>query len=283
MADEEGALFESALNDAPDVAQPEPVQDTPEVVRDEKGRFASKQPEPEPVAEAPVMEAQTEPEPKERDQGIPPWRLREEAEARRAAEERASQHERQLAEMRTQLAQLQQSKQPPTPAPNVFEDPDGYTNYVQQQQASQLNQTRLETRFEISETLIRDKMGDAKFEELKQWAHGRASDPAFEAKLLASRHPWGEAAKLFQQEQVLTQVGSDPNAWFEKQLEERMSKDPAFQTKLMERIRGTVQQQRPAPITQLPPSLNKATAAAPMDSDGEDLSDAGLLKTALRR
>lgn len=279
MADEDDALFESALNDVPETAQPEPVQETPEVARDEKGRFASKQPEPEPVAEAPA-EPIAEPEPKERDQGIPPWRLREEAEARRAAEERAAQYERQLAEMR---AQQQQNRQPPTPAPNVFEDPDGYTNYVQQQQASQLNQTRLEQRFELSETLIRDKMGDEKFEDLRRWAQGRTQDPAFEAKLLASKHPWGEAAKIYQQEQVLSQVGSDPNAWFEKQLEERMSKDPTFQTKLMERIRGTVQQQRPAPITQLPPSLNKATAAAPMDSDGEDLSDAGLLKTALRR
>lgn len=279
MSDEDQALFDSAIADAPETS--EPVNEPVAQPRDDHGRFAPKQ-----QAEAVAPEIKTpEPElhaqePQPQLQGIPPWRLKEEADARRAAEERAARLEREFEELR-RLQVQQQPKPEPRPVPNVFEDPDGYTRYVQDQQSSHLHQSRMEARFELSETLMRDKMGDEKFEELRKWALGKTSDPAFEAKVMGSRHPWGEASRLFDQERVLSQVGNDPNAWFEKQLEERL-KDPALQTKLIERLRGNVQQSRPS-VTQLPPSLNKATAASPPGDDDEDGSDAGLLKSALRR
>lgn len=275
MADTDQEMFESALSDTPVEAVETPSEPVVQP-RDESGRFAAKEKPQEPVAD-PV-----EPEkPQDKDHGIPPWRLREEADARRAAEERAARLEREFEELRR--SQIQQQPRPePKPAPNVFEDPDGYTRYVQDQQSSHLQQSRLEARFELSETLMRDKMGDERFDELRKWALGKTQDPAFEAKMMGSKHPWGEASRLFDQERVLSQVGADPNAWFEKQLEERL-KDQAFSGKMLERIRGNVQQNGRPPVTQLPPSLNKATAAAPPGGDGEDEGEAGLLKSALRR
>lgn len=258
---------------------------------DEQGRFAPKvapegvPPEapPQPAPEPEPARAQEQPKPDEprEPHGIPPWRLKEEADARRAAEDRARQYEQEKAELLRQIAQAQQSKQKEIPLPNAWEDPDGYAKYFHEQQVAHSHQARMEARFEISETLMRDKMGDAKFEELKQWSLSKTQDPAFEAKMMTSKHPWGEASRLYEQERVLSQVGSDPNAWFEKQLEDRL-KDPTHQAKLIERIRGNVQPQRP-PVTQLPPSLNKAAAAASFDADGDDDSEAGLLKAALRR
>jgi len=58
-------------------------------------------------------------------------------------------------------------------------------------------------------------------------------------------------------------------------------KDAAFQSKLLERIRGQAQQ-RPS-ATQLPPSLNRATTASAPQDDDDDGTEAGLLKSALRR
>ena len=58
-------------------------------------------------------------------------------------------------------------------------------------------------------------------------------------------------------------------------------KDPAFQAKLLERIRGSAQA-RPG-TTQLPPSLNRVSGAAPaVVEDGDDNSDAGIFRYATR-
>jgi hypothetical protein len=68
---------------------------------------------------------------------VPSWRLRESTEGRIAAETAQRATEAELAQTRFQLQQIQQqqsSQQQPAPeVPDVFEDPIGYTEYMQQQ------------------------------------------------------------------------------------------------------------------------------------------------------
>lgn len=281
MADEERAMFDSAMEDAPAETAEQPSQP-----RDEQGRFAPKpaeaaqdqvtQPAPEPAIE-PATPTQ---EPQPQTQGIPPWRLKEEADARRAVEA-------ELAEMRRELVQLRQPKQPEK-VPDLYEDPGAFVDHGVRQQIDPVKSEIANLREYYSrKDAIREHGAEkvkAAYDALGQGI--RSNDP--EAAMVYQRamqspDPFGDIMSWHQKQTLFSQVGSDPNAWLEKQLEERL-KDPTYQAKLLERIRGNVQQQPNRPsVTQLPPSLNKVTSAAPPGDAGDDEGDAGLLKSALRR
>ncbi|HTG16534.1 MAG TPA: hypothetical protein VK747_14900 [Blastocatellia bacterium] len=272
MADIEQEIFDSALTDEPGEVQVEPVQTEqepePAVSRDEQGRFAPKPEE----AEKP---AKTE----EREPGPPAWRLKEEADARRAAEHRASTLEAQLQQF------LQQKEQ--KPAPDIFEDAP---KFVDQRVGSQVDPIRQEIgqlrEFYSQREAIRSH-GQEKVKAAYDWiAQGMQSrDPermAIYNRAMTSFDPYGEIVNSHAKQTVFEQIGSDPNAYVEKQLEEKL-KDPTFAAKMLERIRGVTQQARPPGITQLPPSLGRSSSSAsPREGDDEDNSDAGLFRQATR-
>jgi hypothetical protein len=296
MADDDRALFESAL-------EPVELEADAGQARDERGRFASK-PEGEtepPAAQAvaeqlpeptvtpedqPANPASEKPKPEPRD-GIPSWRLKEEADARRAAEERATRLDRELAEMRHAIQQAQRQQAPAQSPPDFWEDQAGY---VRHEATALVDPIRAEMaglrEFYSRKDAIRqygEEKVKAAYDALGEGL--RVSNPEsvmIYQRAMQSLDPFGDIMQWHQRQTIFSQVGSDPNAWFEKQLDERM-KDPAMQAKLIERIRGNVQAQPNRPsVTQLPPSLNKATASAPPGDDDDD-GEAGLLRAALRR
>lgn len=276
MAEDDKELFESAFQDEAPVETPEPEapQERP---RDEHGRFANKAQE-EAEQPAPLLE---KPEPKT--EGIPSWRLKEEAEARRAAEDRASRLDREMAELRQQVAQSSKKAEPEQPAPEPW-DP-GYTQYVQNQAASAV-EARYETAIQAmaKETAFARHTEDVVTAAEKAFVeanNSRTLDQADFNRVMNAPNRYSAVVDWHKRQQVYSTVGNDPNAWLEKQLDERL-KDPAYQAQLIERIRGTAQPQPGTrPVTQLPPSLNRATRA--VSSAEDDDSDAGLLKSALRR
>jgi hypothetical protein len=264
-------IFESALTDEPVeaqvVEQPEQIEPEPAVVRDEQGRFA---PKPEAPAEKPAKE---EPE-----RGPPAWRLKEEADARRAAEERARTLEAQLQNF------LQQKEQ--KPKPDMFENPDAFVEQGVNTAVDPIKREIGQLREFYSQREAIREHGAEKVKAAYEWiAQGMQSrDPermAIYNRAMTSFDPYGEIVNSHNKQTVFEQIGSDPNAYVEKQLEEKL-KDPAFAAKMLERIRGATQQARP-PITQLPPSLGRASSAAPRSEDDGDDSEAGLLRNALRR
>ena len=98
---------------------------------------------------------------------------------------------------------------------------------------------------------------------------------------MSSIDPYGDIMKWHKKQTIFSTIGDDPEAFVERQIEERL-KDPTYQAKVLERIRGTAQS-RPSTVTPLPPSINRATSAAALSGDDEDESEAGLLQSALRR
>lgn len=278
MADEDQALFDSALSDAPET----PAEPAPQP-RDESGRFAAKQAEvveqPKTPETHPVVTPEPTQEPQPQMQGIPPWRLKEEADARRALEA-------EVAEMRRELAQARQPKQP-DPVPDLYENPTAFVDHGVKQHVDPIRSEIANLREHYSRQEAIRQHGQEKVAAAYQALDAalRSRDP--EASMVYHRakesiDPFGDIMNWHTKRSLFEQVGSDPNAWFEKQLEERM-KDQAFSGKILERIRGNVQQAGRPPVTQLPPSLNKATSAADPGDDGEDEGEAGLLKSALRR
>lgn len=106
-----------------------------ETPRDERGRFAPKtvaEQEAETAAQA-QPEAPVTEQPKDTNQGIPPWRLKEEADARRAASEEAQRYRNEVDELRRQMQAIQKQNEPKPPVPDLYENPDAFVDYRNQQ------------------------------------------------------------------------------------------------------------------------------------------------------
>lgn len=290
MADNDQDIWDSV--DETEVAQVETpqVEDVAETAettpRDERGRFAPKQAaeeQAEPVAQE--QPAAVEPQ-KDASQGIPPWRLKEEADARRAAEERAANHERELAEMRRQLQAMQKQNEPKPAVPDIWENADGFVDHRTNQAIEPIKGEISQLREYYSQRdAIREHGAEkvkAAYDALAQGLSAR--DPeviTVYQRAMSSIDPYGDIMKWHKKQTIFSTIGDDPEAFVERQIEERL-KDPTYQAKVLERIRGTAQT-RPSTVTPLPPSLNRATSAAALGGDDEDESDAGLLQSALRR
>lgn len=268
-------IFASALTDEPEVETPEAEQpeepeqpETIAVARDEHGRFA---PKPEPV------EAKEQPQP-EPERGPPAWRLKEEADARRAAEQERDRYRIELENFRRQ----QEQQKPP---PDIFENPGAFVDQGVRTAVDPIKQEMSQLREFYSQREAVKEHGADKVKAAYDWiAEGMQSrDPermAIYQRAMGSFDPYGDIVQSHIKNELFRQIGTDPSAYVEKQLEERL-KDPAYQAKLLERIRGATQA-RPSTVTQLPPSLSRAAGGVPRTADDDDDSDAGLFRQATR-
>lgn len=287
-------LLAGALGSEPETVTQEPeaieaaVEDRP---RDEHGRFAPKKgAEP---AETVQPEAQADAQ--REDAHVPSWRLREVSEAKRAAERRAEENERKARELEQLLQQIQRSQQPQQQPQNLVDalfgdKPEEAIGQVVspilqpfQKMAVEAKQRadRLEAAFQYSREDV-----EAAEKAFNEAAASGQMDRNEWARIQNSPNPFAAAVEWHKRNTVLSEVGTDPNAWLEKKLEERLN-DPAFLAKAIERVRGGQAPQAggsaPSTVTRLPPSLNRAAGSAPRGSDDIDDSDRGLLKSFLPR
>jgi hypothetical protein len=292
-------IFASAMSDTPAPAEEQnvntPVEATeatteakPEVPRDDKGRFAPKAPEaPEPAvqetAPQPVADAVTPPvnTREDTDAKVPSWRLAEEATRRREAEQ-------QLAEMRAEMRQIQQMQlaaqrqQTPQPEPvDPFVDPQGFAQSIQGQFEGKLKEIQLQHSLQFARFAHKETF-DRAYEEFVDYAH-KTRDQATYQRIMQSSDP-GEALVSWYKDQQLHKElgGSDLNSFLAKQREEWL-KDPAVQAQVIEAFKATQQQAQPSNITNLPPSLSRATSAAPSHNEDGAWSQEAIFKHAMKR
>lgn len=278
-------ILDSALTDelpeAEVVEQPQAEQPEGQP-RDDHGRFAARQ-----EAEQ-QPEAQPEPQAQQPEANVPSWRLREERERAEAAERRFQEAQtnwqRQLEQLQTRLPQPEKPK-----APDVFEDPNGFLNHGVREAINpiqdQIGQLR---EFYSRKEAIREHGQEkvtAAYNAIAQGMQNR--DPEAQSvyqRAMASMDPFGEIVGWHQQKAVFSQIGNDPNAWFEKELERRMA-DPKFAASQFEKIQQSArggQQPQGNNLIQLPPSLNKVPTAQSASDDDGDMSDGALFRHAMR-
>lgn len=302
--DTDQEIFASAVSDEP-ISQPEP-EAAPEPVasesqpeptgqsRDERGRFAAAEGAP-PAAEAPPAPTpgQEQQPTGERDAHIPAWRLREVAEERNKARERAEQAERRAAELEAHVraSQRQQTPQEPPKVPDIFEDPNAFLEHGVKQALSPVQSEVAQLReFYSRREAVREhgaETVDKAYDAIEQAL--RSGDPEANVAFLRAQRsldPFGEIVTWHQKNSVLREIGTDPNAWFEKRMEAMLA-DPAQKAKLLERASGQApppapNAARPGTTVQLPPSLSRIPSAAPALGEAGDMSDASLFSNALR-
>ena len=231
-----------------------PAEDTPEtpdIPRDEHGRFAAKETGVEP-------EQETEPEqvPPTSDK-LPPDTfkgLKEEREKRQALE-------RELQQLREQF-QAQQT--PPPPPPSIWEDDQGALAHVQQQAVSQaVQQATFNARLDMSEMMVRQANPD--FEDMKaRFLSMAEQNPALRQQALSDPHPWNKAYQLAKNAAKMEALGT-----FDVD---------ELKAKMREEIMAEMQsQQAPVARPAVPPSLtgerNVGSRSGPAWAGPPSLSD----------
>jgi hypothetical protein len=271
---EDSDLYDAAIG----LSEPKQEQEAKEQrARDEKGRFAAKA---EQEAEEAPLVVETQPEqPKEGkvDHRIPLTELLNEREKRQAEQRRAEAALRELEELRKQL------QAPPKQVPDQFAQPEAYNEYWEQRIAEQQNSFQQAMRNQEANISLR----------LAHMQHGETFEQAYNALIekaesgdrgpaqavANSPDPGRTLVEWYSREKTLQEVGTDPNAYVQKKLEEALN-DPQFLAKALEKARGVASTQ-PTQV-KLPPSLNKAAPAARAD-DGATLSDVGLYHHSIGR
>jgi hypothetical protein len=190
---------------------------------------------------------------------IPRQAFDRERQRRQDWKEKAARLEGQLAEMtRQQEAAQRAASQPPPqpvyrqPAPDPAADPHGYANYVRQQQM----EAQLNHQLNVSEMLLREKIGDAKVSEyVNEFKELAQRDQTLYGKLYSQPHPYSWMQREVERQRVLRDVGDDPSAYRSKIEAEARAKWEAEATA----------RQPPAPVSPaagLQPSLATARSVA---------------------
>jgi hypothetical protein len=273
--------MESTEQDVYDQSIAEQTENTPETpveapveakegrVRDEKGRFAPTAPGPsEEVAQeaAPQPEAEKPASPEGDGARVPSWRLAEEAERRRTAEQALNELRNELRQMQQQMYQQPQAPVPAEPV-DIFADPQGFVNNLQGNFDQRLRALQLENSLRFAHFAHKDMFNEA-YQNFTDHVQ-KTRDQASYQRVMASNDP-GEAIVQWWKEQQLHKElgGSDLKSFLEKQREEWL-KDPAVQAKVIEAFKATQQAQSPSnTLTNLPPSLSKASAARSAHDEG---------------
>jgi len=227
-------------------------------------------PAPAPPPEPPPPAAVEPPEP-----GVPTWRLREEAEGRRAAEDRARALEARLNEVAVHLRQQEKK-------PDFFENPDQATEAIIQRYLQPVVEHQNAVSMYNSKLIAEARHGGDKVAEAEAaFLESRAQqtlDVADYERVVQSPNRYDAVVQWHRKQSTLAAVGDDPNAWFEKKLAEKMA-DPTFQASMLEKVRGNAAT-RPSE-TRLPPSLSRTTAAASNSERVGDMSNESLFRYAM--
>lgn len=236
---------------------------------------------PTPAAEPPaatIPEQRSEP-------AIPPARLREEADARRAAERDRDELRERLNRLESQQQQHQPAQDQRKPA-EFWDNPDEWGKSL----VTPIQEQLFQQRQGVSRLLAEEKHGSdtvkAAFQALGE---SMQADPAVQTdymRIMRSSHPYGELVAWHKNRQVLTEIGSDPAAYRSRILEEAM-KDPEVQQRFLAQIRGGAQPTVEAPgrrpaVPAIPSLQSIGTAAGPASAAGEQ-SDAELFTATTSR
>ena len=156
--------------------------------------------EPEPVIEAPVIEAPTERE----DKSVPLATFLDMRDKLKEAERRA-------AELEAAKPKVERT------APDPFDDPNGYAAY----QSQMVQEAVIGQKFEMSDLIARQSHGDEVVEAATTWAAEKAkANPAFAAEYMKERHPIDWIVRQHKRDGLMQQVGEDPDEFVRRRAAE---------------------------------------------------------------
>lgn len=249
------AAADTATDPEPDKPEAEP-KEAKGPQRGPDGKF-------QPKAEAPKAEAKPEPEGEADEPDTDPknWTYsayKDEKEKRKAYEAEAREAKRRADELERRFQEMERQRQMQSqPAPDPIDDPKGYTGYLEQQFQTRL----LSERLNMSEMMARQSAGDEAVDAALT-AIQSAADPSLRDRILQARNPYGELLNWHKRQQAMAEIGDDPAAWREREIE-RLK-----QELLAEMNDQPESQAQPQPSAPRPVNMSKARNAGPRTGPG---------------
>lgn len=266
-------IFNEALNgptqeqteNAPEKPEEAPTEAKSTRARDDSGRFVKA------AQEQPEQPTEPEPQPEVEEKQphhVPLMELLNEREKRQNEQRLREQYEWQL----KQLQQQMQKPQQPQPEVDIFADPAAW----QTQFMARLEQQRKEDRGNWSLQFAAVKHGQQHMNEAWQAMLGKVQqgDDSVRQSVLNSPDPGETLANWYRTEKTLQVVGTDPEAFLAKALDEALE-NPEFLAAALEKAKAKAAT-RPTQV-KIPPSLNKATGAGNHSGDEIDINDSRAL------
>lgn len=261
MAKELDAFLAANSEPSPPAEPTAPVESTPPPVPAQEPPPAEPAKEPPPAKEADAEDAEPE---AQHDGAVPRAVFDAERHRRNDWKQKAVRYETEASELRKQLDEAKQraSAPPPPPAPppqpvpmpDFQTDPHGFMAHV----INQNQQVLLNERLNMSEAMLRDKLGDQEVDAyIAEFQEMAKADPALFAKAHAQRNPYGWVAREVDRHRMMRDVGDDPAAYRERVIAEERAK---WEAEMLSR-QPSAPSQPPAP--NLPPSLATVRSAAP--------------------
>ncbi len=233
--------------------EPEPIQaqDTGDTVQ-------------EPVEVAPVVEETPEVvEPDQSESNVPSWRLREVTEARQAAEAATAAAQQQMQQMQHQLGQLQSqlaSQQPKPEVPDVFENPQGYQDFQNEQlQRSNIENNARFAKLEAGQIHGREKVSEA----WQAAVQAEATNPGLTQRIGNAPNPWLEAVAWHEEVTTRQAIGDGGLEGYKARLQEEMLADPIVRQQMLDTLRAEAGQTVVGKQIPTIPSLNGAGGIRP--------------------
>lgn len=191
--------------------------------RDDKGRFAAKaEPAAAPVPAAPQAAPTPESVEQQPNGFVPIKALDAERGKRKELEDR---YEKDMQELRAQLARLstpQKPAEPPAPPPTLWDAPDEFIA----SQLTPVQQQMADMREFVSENMAIQAHGAETVEAAKKAAEQIARTPEGQqmiSRLLQSRHPYDDLVKWHKSQSILSEIGTDPEAYKQKIIQEYLA------------------------------------------------------------
>src|SRR5215813_10283615 len=207
-----------------------------------------------------------EPDERQDRRGVPPGRLREETERRRAIEAERDAALARNREIEARLQTLERGQRPPNQQeqrperPDIFADPEAWERQLLSGIEQRAEERRVNSSFyDAIEEHGQERFGEA-YEALVN--AGRAGDSASIAQVMRSPNPGRALISWHERQGLLRDIGNDPTAFIDRQIQARMS-NPDFRRGFIDSMRSDAMRgeggRGPRTRVDLPPSLNGST------------------------
>lgn len=175
--------------------------------------------EAEPVQEEPVIEEPTqveEPQEEVKQENVPLATFLDQRD--------------ELKQLKQKLASLEEKPQEQPQAPDVFEDPEGYTNYIERQNQAQVRNMEIAMSERFAKMAYKGE-----WSEVEQYAESKFNpqspdyDYGLHLQMQRSNNPWQDVVQAYERNKVLTTVGDDIEGYREKLKQEILAEMNAGQ------------------------------------------------------
>jgi len=274
-------LFETATAQTePEAPQteaetPEPKADAGGRLHGDNGKFVSKEAK-EPAKPAEPAQQQEQ----HIDHRVPLTELLNEREKRQKFEQEIAAERQRREALERRVNELTAKPAEPEKLPDIFENPQGYTQSLEQRFEQRLRMQEQNFSFRLAHRQHGQDFETAYQSLIREGEMGNRQ--AVQA-VMQSPDPGEALMRWHKQTTLFEKTGGDLDKYLQTQREQLLA-DPEFLKQAAEKIRAGANGQQPKSVVQLPPSLNRIASAAPATAGGDDdMSDAGLFRHALSR